>query len=73
MKKEIKFEAQPPAKGGYVNLCGYCGEGVGVGQKFCPLCKTQKGREAILEANKQILKEGREKGYFLGKVMLPVA
>ena len=72
MKTELKFEAQPPAHAGVVHICMYCGEDAGTG-KLCPTCKTKKGREGTLEANQQILKEGKEKGYFLGKVLLPVA
>jgi hypothetical protein len=55
-----------------IYVCCYCGELSGKGNKFCPTCRTQKGRQEILEANKQVLKDLRAKGYCLNKVELPV-
>ena len=65
-------EAQPKPRNGVVHVCAYCGEDAGTG-KFCSLCRTQKGREGILEANKLILTELRQKGYCKNDVLLPVA
>lgn len=70
MKQEIKFEAQPPARAGYVHLCMYCGDDSGTG-KFCPKCKTKKGREEVLKENLEVLKQLRKKGFCLNEVLLP--
>ena len=51
------------AKNGIIALCAYCGEQVGNTQKYCPNCRTQKGRKAIFDANVEIIKENKAKGF----------
>ncbi|MCK9370805.1 hypothetical protein M0R04_12925 [Candidatus Dojkabacteria bacterium] len=48
---------------GYITLCSYCGEQVGNTQKYCKVCKTQKGRKEIFDANAEIFKQNKELGY----------
>lgn len=48
---------------GVIALCSYCGEQVGNSQKYCSEHRTQKGRKETFEANVEILKENKEKGY----------
>lgn len=46
-----------------IYYCAYCGERCNSKAKHCPTCRTQKGRKAIFDANVEILKENKAKGY----------
>lgn len=46
-----------------IAVCSYCGEYVGVTQKYCSTCRTQAGRKKIFDANAEILKENQKLGY----------
>lgn len=70
MKEEIKNEPIVKSRNGYVYYCAYCGEDAGTG-KFCKICKTQKGRQIILEENLKILKQLRKLEYCQDPVLLP--
>jgi hypothetical protein len=72
MKDEIKSEAYPKVRNGYVHQCAYYGEDAGTG-KFCKTCKTKKGREDILAFNVEILSQLRTKGFCKNEVLLPAA
>lgn len=71
MIKTIEIKPLVPARNGYVHYCVFCGDDSGTGA-FCKTCKTKKGREEILEANKIVLTELRAKGYCKNPVLLPM-
>ena len=45
-----------------VCFCEYCGEEIPKTQKYCTICRTQKGRKTIFDANVAIFKENAKKG-----------
>lgn len=51
-------------------ICGYCGEKVGKDKKYCRVCSTKAGRESVLQANVEALKDLRAHGYCKGEVLL---
>jgi len=55
---------------GYITLCAYCGEQVGNSVKYCPQCRTQKGRKEIFDANVDIFKANKKLGFKVPETML---
>jgi hypothetical protein len=43
--------------------CTYCGERYGSKAMYCKTCRTTAGRKAIFEANVEIAKENKAKGF----------
>lgn len=57
------------AVGGFISVCAYCGEQTTGKAKYCPTCKTQAGRKKIFDANLEIIKENKAKGFKTQEVL----
>jgi len=55
---------------GVIYTCAYCGEGVNSKVKFCPTCRTQKGRKAIFDENVEIFKANEKLGFVVPENLL---